>query len=392
MGNRGELWEKRGSNQRHLSLTYPWDRFAIRGIPFITTLRKRYERLLLQKNCAPKREPWMTGETETPVGNVPTVGTILTSRDRRGALKVRFAIGRHDYTVDPGLYAIGSPTPASPVFVSANYKLSFDYLRCALDDTDGWVLVLDTQGINVWCAAGKGTFGTEEIVNRVSKTQLDQIVSHRKLIVPQLGAPGVSATEVAKQSGFRVLYGPVRAEDLPAFLAANFKATPAMRRVRFTLRDRIDVIPVELIIWFKQALGLAIALALLGGISRNGLSVDGTPRAFGLVFIGWLTGGAIVPMLLPRIPGRSFALKGLWAGLVLWAVLGTAKLMGPTNLIEGGWGLMLMAIVSFMALNFTGTSTYTSMSGVKKEMKIAIPLQLIAAIAGTLCIVLGGLK
>jgi len=345
-----------------------------------------------KKPCAPKREPWMIGDTETPVGKVPTIGTRLTLRDELGALKVRFAIRRNTYTVEPGLYALGEPTPESPVFVSANYKLSFDHLRCALDGTDGWILALDTKGINVWCAAGKGTFGTEEIVNRVQQTKLNLVVSHRKLIVPQLGAPGVSAPEVAKQCGFRVLYGPVRAEDIPGFIAAEFKATPEMRRVRFTLRDRIAVIPVELVIWFKQALGLAIALALLSGISRGGFTWANAPRAFALVFTGWLTGGALVPILLPWIPGRAFSFKGLWVGLALWVVLGTAGLMGSNNFIELGWGLILTAIVSFMALNFTGTSTYTSMSGVKKEMKIAIPLQLIAVIAGTICIVLGGLK
>ena len=334
----------------------------------------------------------MIGDTETPVGKVPTIGTQLTVHDALGALKVRFAIGRNTYTVEPGLYALGEPTPESPVFVSANYKLSFDCLRCALGGTDGWILVLDTKGINVWCAAGKGTFGTKEIVNRVQQTKLDQVVTHRKLIVPQLGAPGVSAPEVAKQSGFRVLYGPVRAEDIPGFIAAEFKATPEMRRVRFTLRDRIAVIPVELVIWFKQALGLAVALALLSGISRDGYSLTNAPRAFVLVFTGWLTGGALVPILLPWIPGRAFSFKGLWVGLALWIVLGTANLLGTAPLTELGWGLILTAIVSFMALNFTGTSTYTSMSGVKKEMKIAIPLQLIAAIAGTVLIVIGGLR
>jgi len=341
--------------------------------------------------CPPKREAWMVGEIKTPTGNIPTIGTRLTFRDKLGALKVRFAIGRNNYIIPPGVYAIGKPAPGSPVFVSANYKLSFDSLRCALAGINGWVLVLDTKGINVWCAAGKGTFGTEEIVNRTQKTELDQVVSHRKLIVPQLGAPGISASEVKKQCGFSVLYGPVRAEDLPEFLESNFKATPKMRRVRFTLRDRIAVIPVELVIWFKQALGLAVLIALLSGISRDGFTWIHAPRAFGLVFAGWLTGGALVPMLLPWIPGRAFSLKGLWTGLALWVVLGTAKLMGPSDLIEGGWGLVLTAIVSFMALNFTGTSTYTSMSGVKKEMKVAIPLQLIAVIAGTVLIISGGL-
>jgi len=118
-----------------------------------------------------------------------------------------------NYRVDPGLYAIGEPTEESPVFVTANYKLSFDLLRRAVSSIHGWILVLDTLGINVWCAAGKGTFGTDELVDRIQSSGLADVVSHRKLIVPQLGAPGIAAHEVKRRSGFQVIYGPVRAED-----------------------------------------------------------------------------------------------------------------------------------------------------------------------------------
>jgi hypothetical protein len=340
--------------------------------------------------CKKNREHWLTGSVETPAGKVPKIGTRITFRDEMGALRVRFAIGRMDYTVTPGLYAVGAPISESPVFVTANYKLTFDYLRSELDGIDGWILVLDTKGINVWCAAGKGTFSTAEIVRRVEETELCRVVSHNKLIVPQLGAPGISAVEVQKQCGFKVIYGPVRAEDIPGFLAANFKATPEMRRVHFGIHDRIAVIPVELVIWFKYALGLAVLLSLIGGISRSGFSFVALPRAFGLVFTGWLTGGALVPILLPWLPGRAFSVKGLWGALVLWICVYSLLDVSPTE--GAGWFLVLTAIVSFMALNFTGTSTCTSMSGVKKEMKIAVPLQLLAMITGIIFIVLGGLQ
>ena len=203
-----------------------------------------------------KYQPWIIGDIETPAGKVHRIGTRITLRDELGALRVRFAIGRIDYTIPPGLYAVGEPTAEAPVFVTANYKLTFDYLRGELGGTNGWILVLDTNGINVWCAAGKGTFGTAEIINRVQQTQLDCVVAHRKLIVPQLGAPGVSAHEVQKRCGFQIIYGPVRAEDIPEFITAKFKATQEMRRVYFDIHDRIAVIPVELVLWFKQALGL----------------------------------------------------------------------------------------------------------------------------------------
>jgi hypothetical protein len=41
--------------------------------------------------------------------------------------------------------------------------------------------------------------------------------------------------------------------------------------------------------------------------------------------------------------------------------------------------LLLPAISAFLALNFTGSSTYTSLSGVVREMKVAIPAILMAA-------------
>jgi CO dehydrogenase/acetyl-CoA synthase gamma subunit (corrinoid Fe-S protein) len=136
---------------------------------------------------------WQDGAVPTAAGEVPRVSTALSARDRLGSLAARWAIGRMDYRVAPGLYAVGNPGPDSAVLVSANYKMSFDRLRSALDGRDAWLLVLDTKGINVWCAAGKGTFGTDEVVRRVQATGLDRVVTHRTLILPQLGAPGVAA-------------------------------------------------------------------------------------------------------------------------------------------------------------------------------------------------------
>ncbi len=332
----------------------------------------------------------MTGELATPAGQVPLVATRLMLRDKIGALRVRLAIGRMNYSIEPGLYAVGNPIPESPVFVTANYKLSFDILREALNGVDGWILVLDTKGINVWCAAGKGTFGTAELVSRVQRTHLDQVVVHHKLIVPQLGAPGISAAQVRKQCAFQIIYGPVRAGDIPAFLASQFTATPAMRRVAFTLRDRFAVIPVELIIWFKQALGLAVFIALLEGFSGDGFRFAQAARGFGVIAASWLAGGTLVPILLPWLPGRAFSIKGIWVALALWLALARQLTACSPQMI--GEGLLLTAVISFMALNFTGASTYTSMSGVKKEMKIAIPIQFITAVAGIVLIVSGGFR
>lgn len=120
------------------------------------------------------------GETNAP----EAVSTTLTFKDRLGGWKVRWGIGRMTYKVNPGLYAVGQPDATSPVLVSANYKLTFDALRKELVGLDCWLLILDTKAVNVWCAAGKGTFGTSELVERIQKTGLGTVVTHRKLILP----------------------------------------------------------------------------------------------------------------------------------------------------------------------------------------------------------------
>lgn len=119
---------------------------------------------------------YIQGEIETSVGMVPMVVTKWNNYDRWSTLKVRWSVGRMNYRVTPGIYAIGNPDRNSRVFVTGNYKLSFDYLRRALNGLNGWILVIDTKGINVWCAAGKGTFSTKEVVRRIRIHHLDQIV------------------------------------------------------------------------------------------------------------------------------------------------------------------------------------------------------------------------
>lgn len=239
---------------------------------------------------------------------VPRVPTALSWADTLGDWKARWAIGRMKYSVEPGIYAAGSPDAGSPVFVSANYKMSFDHLRSQLAGRDGWILVLDTKGINVWCAAGKETFGTEELVRRIEEVRLSEIVRHKTLIVPQLGAAGVSAHKVKQLSGFGVVYGPVRAEDLPAFLDAGMKATEEMRRVTFPLRDRVVLIPVELVSWGKYAVLAAACFLVLAGLNPNGYSnataMSEGVRAARILLISFLSAVVLGPALLPWLPGR----------------------------------------------------------------------------------------
>ncbi len=294
----------------------------------------------------------------------------------------RVGYRRGSHRVTPGLYRIGNPGRSSPVFVTGNYTLSFDALRSVLKGIPAHILVLDTKGINVWCAAGKGTFGTDELVHQIEATQLAGVVDHRSLVLPQLGAPGVSAHEVKKRSGFRVEYGPVRARDLPEYLKTR-KATPEMRLVRFPLWERFILTPIELVHTLLPMLAAALVFYLIDGLFGAALAASSI-----------LAGSALFPILLPWIPGHEFSLKGFILGwtVVLFFTLarlsGTSHLTGWSELMQtAAYLLGLPPVTAFLALNFTGSTTFTSPTAVRSEIFKYVPIMAWSCGAGIILLI-----
>ena len=332
------------------------------------------------------KEHYITGKIETPVDMVAQVSTVWTKKDFFSTIKIRWSIGRMNYKVMPGLYAVGNPDNESDVYVSCNFKLSFDLLRRALNGMNAWILVLDTKGINVWCAAGKRTFGTQELAFRIKEHQLEKMVSHKKMIVPQLGATGVSAYQIKEETGFKVIYGPVKASDIPAFVSNGYKATPKMRKINFGLWDRMKLIPVELF-YAKYYLMLIPAIFfIIAGLNADGFSVDYSwsngGKAIINLCVAYLSGCVLTPILLPVIPFKRFSLKGLVTGWMMSCILLYFNFLGATVFEIISWFLLMGGISSFMAMNFTGASTFTSLSGVQKEMKISLPVQICGGALG----------
>ena len=351
---------------------------------------------ITQVSLPSPEQPFVKVSVQTPIGAVPQISSSLGWADYWGSIKARWGAGRMHFTVEPGLYALGRPDEKAPVLVTANYKMSFDRLREALPDRDAWILVLDTKGINVWCSAAKGTFGTEELVRRIDSSKLAKVVSHRDLILPQLAGPGVAAHQVKKLSGFTLIYGPIRAKDLPSFMDNGLKATSEIRRKTFTTWERVVLIPVELVTALKWVLIISPVFFLLGGMGGPG-GFWASAWDYGLfsllALLAALTAGAILtPLLLPWLPGRAFSLKGLGMGLIMAGIL-TIFRAGDLGSWTGrleilAWSFLMPALAAYLGLNFTGASTYTSLSGVKKEIKWAVPLEIAAGGVG-LCLWLG---
>lgn len=325
---------------------------------------------------------------------IQTVSTDWSLEDYLGQFRCRVSSYRNSYIVNPGLYAVERPDEDSDVFVSANYKLSFDILRRSLRGINAWILVLDTKGINVWCAAGKRTFGTDELIRHISEVHLDKVVSHRRVIVPQLGAPGIAAHLVAKKSGFRVYYGPVDARDIPAYISAGYKATDEMRTVRFTWLDRLVLTPMEINpVMGKFPLYALIVLIVFGiqpyGIIFRDSLAGGWPFLFlGLVSV--LAGALLTPLLLPLIPFRAFAIKGWIVGFISVFFIQDIIRTSDKSLLIFTY-LFFPLLSSYIALQFTGSTAFTGMSGVKKELRYALPVYKAAAAISLLLLLISRL-
>jgi len=214
---------------------------------------------------------------------------------------------------------------------------------------------------------------------------LDEVTPNHTLILPQLGASGVSAHEVRRQSGYTVTYGPVRAEDLGAYLDSGL-ATQAMRRVRFALRDRAVLIPVELVGVLKWLVLVVLMMYI----------VSGGWGAIGVALVA-LAGAVLFPLLLPWLPFKEFTAKGLVLGVLaamapIWAALSAASLASvwPYWVRAAGLALGLPPVTAYLALNFTGATPLTSPSWVEREMRRYIPWLIGLASAGIICLLTAG--
>ena len=216
--------------------------------------------------------------------------------------------------VRTGLYAVGHPDPDSPVLVTGNFDLTVRRLIQAIDGkVDAWVLVADSAGINVWCAAGGGHFTAEKVIAAVKSSHLNTVVRHHALVLPQLCANGVDGWRVRQETGWGVHWGPARAIDLPAYLAGKRKKTDQMRWVKFPIKDRLEMVTGTLGLY-----GLLILLPVF--VFWRALFWPITLSMLGLSYF--------YAIFLPRLPGRDgfhksipltiIALAGLFVYATLW--------------------------------------------------------------------------
>ena len=121
--------------------------------------------------------------------------------------------------VQPGVYEINDPQEDSPIMVTTNFSITYFSVANEIDGSGnpGWLLVADAEGMSVLTAWAAGKFDAERIAKSVKLADMENKVSHHKLIIP--GHVSVLLGELEEElPGWEILVGPREAVDLPGYL------------------------------------------------------------------------------------------------------------------------------------------------------------------------------
>jgi ferredoxin len=230
------------------------------------------------------------------------------------------------------------------VILTCNFALTVAGVERALRGLDAWLLIANSRGINVWCAAGGGHLTTHEAVSALKTTDIAERVTHRKVVLPQLAAVGIEADHVQERTGWQVVWGPVDARHLPAFL--HKEATAHIREVTFDLRARLEMA----VMW-------AAPLSLLAIVTLFFWPAGFLPLValiWGLALAVYLT----FPLYEPLVArGSLVGFVALFAGLTLVGAALTGTLTDHLTLpFLSRWGGLGIGVVLLLAIDLAGST------------------------------------
>lgn len=256
-----------------------------------------------------------------------------------------------------GIIRIGNPDRNSPILLTGNFHLTVTRVKRALNGLDAYLLVANSRGINVWCAATGGHFTNHDVISILKVSGIENLVDHRQVILPQLAGTGVEATVIKMKTGWHMTWGPVYARDIPQFLKNDLKKDAAMRKTRFDFTQRIEMaiawpFPISLILSFilipiwKTAILPFIILTWVFSflifisfpLCRKYFQSSKTWGSGGFQLITWLM------VMIVLIGYKLFFNPISWGMIIRWAILLsivsftiTMDILGCTPIFKSGF-------------------------------------------------------
>jgi len=120
--------------------------------------------------------------------------------------------------VEPKLYTIGEPNENSPVMFTTNFSLTYYSVESEVEASrvPSYLLAVDTEGLSVLTAYSGDKLTEKTVKDAMDKAGIENMVKHRKLIIP--GYVAVLSGKIEEATGWDVLVGPKEASFIPKFL------------------------------------------------------------------------------------------------------------------------------------------------------------------------------
>ncbi len=261
-----------------------------------------------------------------------------------------------------GFYSFNGADADSPVLVTTDYYMTAFRVIDSIERQGiaCHLLVVNGKGINVWCGSRGGHVDTDSVLAALEDFDVAEKVSHKKLILPQLIASGVSKAELAKH-GWRAEFGPVEIEDVGEFIKNGNKKTPEQSMVTFDLNHRVEENFGHLV--FETALFLIMTpifwiLGFLGGPllswSSYWLSI------FPFVLLGTYVLGTFMALVDPKMPTTSGLVRGVITGLVALVVfkMSLMVILSVPLIWTDATGLTIFGLSMFVGFNWGGATPF----------------------------------
>ena len=276
---------------------------------------------------------------------------------------------RKTFSILPGLYYLGKNYDINtPLLVTSNYHMTVFLLWKKLRNINIRVLIINTDGINVWCSSGKGKFSAENILSLLSK-YTGQLTDNVELILPKLSMSGV-CLKTLKEANITPKIGPIYMADLPKYL----KNLPLKNRNEdkylFNFKDRMfSFIPT-----FFQQLSLALIPITVMAILDFFFNTFVSWQLLLLIFIF----NFLYIALFSYLPSKGFVVKSL--PLIIISILFWIIDFKFLNFWVKDIYLLFfyfcfsISYFVYFALAYTGCSGVSNYSLVKKEIIRYLPV------------------
>ncbi|MHA1925160.1 MAG: hypothetical protein ACXABV_03925 [Candidatus Thorarchaeota archaeon] len=270
-------------------------------------------------------------------------------------------------TSEQGLFAFNGADSSSPVLVTTDYYMTVFRVTEAIEQQSlkCHLLVVDGQGINVWCGSRGDNVNTDSVLDAISSTSLENVVSHRNLVLPQLAASSVSKAVLA-DNGWKAIFGPAEIEDIGDFINNDYKKSQEQSIVTFDIHRRLEYSIGNL--FFETTMFLILTpiflvLGLLGGVFLSWQSYWMANLL--LIIVGAWILGTIMAIADPLMPTSSGYVRGAIIGilaLIVWkmSLLFLSTLSIAAVPYEWAWldtnGLTILGLSLFVGFNWGGST------------------------------------